>query len=151
MRLYCLRDVADAAALKYGNKRAFDEDCERRREISRKRQRTIQSKKDARENELRRRLQEYNLPLRADSRLCDEYIEKGAHDIDEVVDMMREMDFFFRFTNYRDIYRELRRQENDYDRDELSSYAKEDALAEYRLNHRVDEDHVPPTLRRTYR
>lgn len=54
----------------------------------------------ARAKELADALSLRNLELRADSRLCNAYIESGVGDIDEIVDVMDEMRFYHAHTNY---------------------------------------------------
>lgn len=50
---------------------------------------------------LRRRLADAGLSFRFDSRLCVRYINSGINTVDEVVLMMKEMEWFFSQTNYR--------------------------------------------------
>jgi hypothetical protein len=54
----------------------------------------------ARAKELADALSLRKLELRADSRLCNAYIESGVGDIDEIVDVMDEMRFYHAHTNY---------------------------------------------------
>lgn len=111
-------------------------------------------------HELKTRLQEKDCALRNDSVLCDEYILHNKGRINEVVDTMVEMKFFFEHTNYascmsslmRDYYRERRRhshgnwsdggyeeeEEDEDDRREIeaerkenSEYSKKCALEEW--------------------
>jgi hypothetical protein len=45
-------------------------------------------------------LREHGLVIRADSRLCDQYIESGVPELCNVVLMMRQMNFFYNKTRY---------------------------------------------------
>lgn len=55
------------------------------------------------------KLGEYNLTLRCDSRVCDNFINNNTGgnigDINEVVRIMREMDWFYTKTNYPRVYK----------------------------------------------
>lgn len=62
-----------------------------------------------RKEELRKRLNEHGLDIRSDSMFCTEYIEHNLRTLQEVVDMMCEMDWFFKNTNYRNVLKMSRR------------------------------------------
>ena len=49
------------------------------------------------------KLKIYGLNLRSDSTVCQDYINSRRDDIDEVVEIMREMHFFFTHTRYPQI------------------------------------------------
>ena len=57
-------------------------------------------RKAEREEELRQRLAMHGLKLREDSQLCEAYISDNEGSIDEIVDTMREMGWFFKCTAY---------------------------------------------------
>ena len=56
-----------------------------------------------REDALKKALKERGLTLRSDSRLCSEYIESGEIELEEVVEIMAEMDWLFKNTDYKNI------------------------------------------------
>ena len=108
---------------------------------------------DLRQSRLRWALQEHGLTLRTDSDVCAQYVDGRRTDLEEVVRVMREMDFFFSETAYRtfvaETYRSLRpyrrrhRYDHDYetdssdddddvDRVQVSRNAKVRALTEFR-------------------
>jgi hypothetical protein len=74
---------------------------------------------DARRQELTSKLAAAGLTLRSDSRLCQHYISSATGDADSIVDTMKEMDWFFRCTNYatsRKFY--YSNADSDYDTDD---------------------------------
>lgn len=105
-----------------------------------------------RREELERRLGEFGLELRSDSTVCHEYINHDWGDLDDVVETMREMHFFFTHTRYQHfirkeydkIYRQKEKNRyyygydysddysdddsDDYDRGAISSECKERAM-----------------------
>jgi hypothetical protein len=91
------------------------------------------------------RLEDHGLELRSDSRMCEEYVQYGG-DIDTVVQMMIEMEFFVTRTRYSEFFdqivdefkrvhwrntyldREMWEYRERWDRDEVSQEAKDMAL-----------------------
>lgn len=63
------------------------------------RKRKVQERREI----LKAKLQEQNLNLRNDSRVCSDYIYGKRDDIDNVVLIMMEMNYFFSKTNYKNI------------------------------------------------
>lgn len=84
-------------------------------------------------------LRQRGLQLRADSRMCSQFIYDGQRNVAEVVDMMEEMQFFFDHTNYRHVFTRLRIENLDLDfpsyrrrpSSEISREAKDLALEEW--------------------
>jgi hypothetical protein len=68
-----------------------------------------------RRRQLRESLQKYGLEIRSDSMYCSEFINEDKRSLREVVNMAREMHFFFSNTNYKDVIRNLMR-ESHYDK-----------------------------------
>jgi len=115
-------------------------------------------------------LREHNLALRDDSTLCNKYIENNIGDVNEIVTIMVEMDFYFKYTqysnilynqrsNYIDNERSYRYYDWDYyitltskDKTMLSTSAKKEALKLW-CNKRKDCDdaisqpYLPRSLR----
>lgn len=77
------------------------------------------------------KLSEYNLVLRNDSRVCNRFIESNIGDINEVVRIMREMNWFYTKTNYPRVYK--------YYLDESYSRAKEIIRDSYGIIRDPDE------------
>lgn len=73
------------------------------------------------------RLQEHNLKIRDDSELCKNYIDNNDGNIDDVVDMMIEMNWFCKYTNYNNYYRNI----DTYDRIKKSFEAKNMVIEKY--------------------
>ncbi len=73
-------------------------------------------KKYVRKYELIEKLAQKNLKLRSDSRLCNLYINGGIENmnnldvqinsVDDIVDIMEEMDFYFKHTNYKNMVKQ---------------------------------------------
>ena len=109
----------------------------------------INNKKN-RKNDLIYRLNEVGLYLRDDSEICRKYIENGQMHIDEVVNIMEEMNFYYTYTDYS-IFYENHRYNNSYYDDymgrcynknsiELSYNAKNDAIKSYIKKFKTYED-----------
>ncbi|CAO3664728.1 unnamed protein product [Umbelopsis vinacea] len=62
---------------------------------------------------LTERLEQAGLTLREDSRLCQQYIDNGHRDVDEIVTTMKEMAWYFRCTDYESL-RVTYEEEYDY-------------------------------------
>ena len=99
-------------------------------------------------------LREKNCELRADSRLCNDYIYIGEGDVNMIVNIMVEMKFYVNHTSYNE---ELEQGINDmlenegrFDRDEESYSAKSSALKtwseQYRNYEDINFDVLPETL-----
>lgn len=117
-----------------------------------------------RREELERRLGEFGLELRSDSTVCHEYINNDWGDLDDVVETMREMHFFFTHTRYQHIIRKeydkiyRQKEKNRYyygydysdddsdghDRGAISSECKERAMHSFcqKLSHSINESIV---------
>lgn len=119
----------------------------------RKEEETIQNNR----NQLIAALKEYELEARSDSKLCCEFIYSN-HDqhleLDHVVNTMREMNWFFHWTNYGQIMQRLVQEYRDMryyldpnypiDYIELSKQAKEEAIQ--RISNNISRlPHLPPT------
>lgn len=64
----------------------------------------FETKKQTRRKELERALQCEQLSLRSDSKICNDYINNpdSTIELSYVVQMMKEMDWFFKYTSYQD-------------------------------------------------
>ena len=65
-------------------------------------------------------LQRLGCELRGDSRLCDDYIEHGSGDPDEISKVMREMKFYHEHTEYAAIREEIYHNARQEFEDEMS-------------------------------
>jgi hypothetical protein len=62
-----------------------------------------------RENKLKTKLDEYGLTLRTDSKLCSQYINNGNGNLEEIVRIMKGMEFLYNNTKYHELMgKELR-------------------------------------------
>jgi hypothetical protein len=121
---------------------------------------------DSRRAWLEHELAQVGCVRRSDSRLCDAYIDDGDGDPREVAAVMAEMAFYFAHTDYAairdEIYRKAQAQYErerdacggwDFDADEASDIAKNDALQRWLASNTSDDAWldpvVPATLRRT--
>lgn len=85
----------------------------------------------------------YGLELRTDSTQCDRYINTGkgvnGETLDGVVRVMRQMDFYYRETDYTRFvgqYKyEYRLFGERYDMDFILEESKKEALQQWRLDH----------------
>lgn len=97
-----------------------------------------------RKTELVKKLEEKGLQLRDDSKLCKQYIKHGEGDLQYIVDVMEEMDWFYKNTKYAKFYKEAKNREYqdwrsyrgwgesfEYDPTEISEIAKKMAISDY--------------------
>jgi len=66
--------------------------------------------KSQRREELKNALAVHGLELRNDSVVCAEYIQQGTGELESIVKLMRQMNFFYKHTNYPVIYSQLSSQ-----------------------------------------
>jgi hypothetical protein len=86
----------------------------------------------------------YNIKVRDDSRLCDDYFEnifsKTEKDAEYIAQVLHEMGFFINNTNYRNVYYELCQEEliyyGHYDCDEISESTKNKVIKNYIEKHK---------------
>jgi hypothetical protein len=105
----------------------------------------IKSGPKQRKQILQNHLNVHGLSIRDDSVLCKKFIEDGSGYLYYVVDMMREMDWFFSETFY-DIFRQELYEESRYlDSRSISENAKILAIKEW-LKNNNDITNVPPSL-----
>ena len=138
MKLFSLSDVMDKARLKHGSHVEFVKQQEIKKEKARKRKELLEREKRRRRMYLTYHMETNGLRVRADSVLCNDYIERNIGTIDEIVAIMLEMDFYFKYTTYEREYSRERRSYYDYhhyyrsiseeDRIDISALAKRRAL-----------------------
>ena len=89
---------------KYETWEHFKERRDKRKQTSTVRALTHEENQKERRAELKRALAVYGLELRTDSTQCDRYINTGkgvnGETLDGVVRVMRQMDFYYRETDY---------------------------------------------------
>lgn len=92
-------------------------------------------------------LSKYNLVVRADSKLCSGFLDgDDNYTANEIALIMKQMEWFFKNTNYRQIqsnlFRKAKQESYDYyceyDAEEISASAKKKALAEYLKTNKKD-------------
>lgn len=110
---------------------------------------------------LRDALRDAGCELRADSRMCENYVLNGTFSLDKVVETMVEMKFLFQHTNYNNvrynIFRELKAEERRYSycdedviqnlNDQASEQAKKQVVRQWAKN-RNDIGALPESLKR---
>ena len=114
------------------------------------REEKCQIEKTERQVQLEKALERNGLTLRSDSRLCLKFIEIGTPTLDEVVEMMVEMAWFFKETKYaafrQSIYSKSKQSPIRIDCDELSLVAKRKALEDYIEHQPKNLDQIPKSL-----
>ena len=100
-----------------------------------KRRATVQGRRDHRRLQLVTALGKFGLELRADSKLCESYINRaGSFTIDQVVRRMCEMRFLHHHTHYVDILHDIRRDIREmgerWDSDETADDAEVQAVGQ---------------------
>jgi hypothetical protein len=93
-----------------------------------------------RRNELRQALSAHDLYLRDDSRVCNEYIQRGrgpnGENLDQVVNIMVEMDWYFKH-NYRNVFENIKHSYYGwYDITDVSRRAKVQIMSKYKRENR---------------
>lgn len=147
MKMYTKLDLIRVAYKKYQNRGKMVTTKKKRDETSYKRQETKAKQRQDRETALRLELLKYDLYIRNDSRVCNEYIQTGSgpngENLQDVVEVMREMDWFFKHTNYRHVFQnikdEYRWNREWYDIVDVSEEAKERVMQAYKRNGRPSE------------
>lgn len=143
MRLYNIDDLVECALDKYETWEAFKAAREKRDDRKSALASSTTTKRDKRREALSSALAAHGLELRADSQQCEKFIKTG-HGINgesmlEVVEIMREMDFLYRETDYADIVDALKDEERHYrgwyDLEEILEEAKSTALERWRAEH----------------
>jgi hypothetical protein len=91
--------------------------------------------------ELKEALESKGLEIRNDSKLCRSYIDEDDGDIEYIVKVMYEMDFFFKKTKYEDIVSKIRERDNHHDKSRygVSLWAKKVALLKYKNEFGIPE------------
>lgn len=130
----------------------------KRREEQRRKEVDARNSKKKRRKLLSDRLGEYGLEMRSDSKVCKAYIEMNKIGLDTVVDIMREMDFFYSYTHYTDLIEHYKMLDRSmcgyYDIDNCIMMAKIEAIARYKKKNRNNADRmslIPESLREGYK
>lgn len=111
--------------------------------------------KENRYSSLEEKLKSRGLELRSDSKLCNNFLQgSNEYSIDEIVDIMEQMNWFFTHTDYSSYCNEFSSQRRNYEYDyyydkdeyneERSKYAKNKAITHWIQN--PTEPHPPKSL-----
>lgn len=166
--------LAELGILLYVTTRDFEDlKTKKSKLLAKKRKQREEARETAQKKRKKRlvtQLEKKGLMLRADSKLCEQYIASGRPSVDTVVTTMVEMDFFFKHTDYEEIREKLYDQEreerdneweewrqNGCDRDfrpesspidaqELSETAKKQALQKFCKSDKYDPSLIPNSL-----
>ena len=142
MKLFSLSDVMDKARWKHGSHREFVKQQEIKKEKAKKKKELLEREKRRRRMYLTYHMETNGIRVRADSVLCNNYIEKNIGTINEIVAIMLEIDFYFKYTtyecessrerrsyyDYHDYYHDYYRGIPEQDRIDISAVAKRQAL-----------------------
>lgn len=143
MRLYSLEDLYKKTMDKYETWEHFKERRDKRKQTSTVRALTHEENQKERRAELKRALAVYGLELRTDSTQCDRYINTGrgvnGENLDGVVKVMRQMNFYYNETSYTKFVGQLKYEYREfgerYDMDFILEESKKEALQQWRLDH----------------
>jgi hypothetical protein len=158
MRLYDIDDLVDACVQKYETWEAFAARRDKRKSVTQARRNAIAANRVQRRADLEQALGQHGLRLRADSRMCAAFVQTGrgifGESMQEVVEIMREMDFLYTHTNYSGIVDDIREEYREwgewYDMDEVVDTAKTRAVREWRKAHAssdIGEMNLPLRIR----
>lgn len=143
MRLYSLEDLYKKTVDKYETWEIFAARRDKRKQTSTVRALTHEDNQKERRADLKRALAAHGLELRTDSTQCDRYINTGrgvnGENLDGVVKVMRQMDFYYRETSYTKFVGQLKYEYREfgerYDMDFILEESKKEALQQWRLAH----------------
>lgn len=167
--MYNKDELFAKAIEKYGSVEEFNIKKNKKIERLIKSQETSRQKKNnklllekTRRNELEQMLAEYNLQIREDSLICNEYIklgDKAMYDKHEIVLIMNEMNFLYNHTNYKNILKTVRHNnydsyydsenDNEANEEDIREKAKEMACKKY-LQNNGSIDKMPFSLEQKY-
>lgn len=119
MRLFYKNEIIEYVLIKYGGSKKFSEFINNKTNNKNKRILNKTDKINKRRELLIEKLKEHNLTLRNDSVVCDDYINGLRDDIDKVIMIMVEMNYYMTKTNYKSIMNELM---SDFKKDIRNNY-----------------------------
>jgi hypothetical protein len=140
MKMYNKQDLIRIAFRKHkSNTKTLKEIAHDKKEKSLNRQQTTQNKQVQREIELGEALDVYGLFIRDDSRVCNEYIQRGrgpnGETLSQVVDVMVEMNWYFKH-DYKNIFNNIKQKyiydDEWYDINQVSQEAKIRIIRKYK-------------------
>jgi len=139
--LYLIDDVEEKAIEKHGSKEKILKKIGEREARKNEKYEKKKADKSRRRAELSAQMYKLGLGLiRSDSVLCNDYIEKGPEcgfTVDEICQILKEMDFYYKHTDYRNHLRQVRADNRELygwhctDENEVRDEAKEVALREF--------------------
>ena len=95
-------------------------------------------------------LEQNSITLRPDSKFCSTYICTGRGNPDEIVKVLKEMDFYHTFTDYNKFFDIITAKYSCeygyYDRDQISNDAKQRALEAFIEANPSKKYIIPPSL-----
>jgi len=163
MKLYSIVDIMNKACEKYGSYENFIKEKREKQKKAIQKREEAERQIEKRRTELKDAMERQGIRLRTDSVLCNNYIEKNIGSIDHIVNVMVEMDFYFKYTNYdteysreKDNYWRQQHYISDDDRIDISSTAKRRALQKWCLRFTNVEsallsNYLPDSLREKVR
>lgn len=144
--------VAKVSQEKWGSIYNFSLNKIKQQHLSEKRKVTRLTRQDLRRKKLIDQLEKRGLTLRSDSRLCSQYSRNL--DLDKIVDIMEEMNFYHNHTNYRIIYDDIVEEElkfiDRFCKDEVSEQAKLLALNDFKKNNKNNQNLLPTSLKKYF-
>lgn len=155
-KIYQLDKIMDFSCNKYGSYNNYIDE-KNRIELEKKKQKEIKLLEiKQREEQIIELLKQHNLLLRDDSTLCYGFIENNIGDVTEIVTIMVEMDFYFKYTNYSSIFYDYKsnyiynaRSYNNYyyslsneEKNKLSKSSKKEALKGWCMKQKKYDDAI---------
>lgn len=119
MRLFYKNEIIEYVLIKHGGSKKFSQFINNKINNKTKRILNKSDKINKRRELLTEKLKEQKLTLRSDSAVCDDYINGIRDDINEVVNIMVEMNYYMTKTNYKSIMNNL---VNDFKKDIRNTY-----------------------------
>jgi hypothetical protein len=135
--LYRLQDIKKLSIMKFNNR------IEHLHEFT-------ELNQQERFNALQQEMLKQNISMRPDSKMCESYIRSGKGNLIEIVQILKELDFYHTFTDYCVYYAACAAnyycEYGYYDNSFISSNAKKRALQDFNTNYPDKKNLIPRSL-----
>jgi hypothetical protein len=112
--LYYIKDVENYAIKKYGSKESYEKSVKTKLDRKKAKLKLKANKIEERTKELKKCLKKANLKFREDSILINQYInDSGELTISEIIDILTEMQFYYKNTDYSNILKKDRQKKKE--------------------------------------
>jgi hypothetical protein len=135
MKLYKLHDVKNIAYQINGGIEGVLSIYNQRIQKKQQRNNKVNLQRNTRRLQLLTELKKYNIRYRTDSELCNDYINSDRDDFDNIVQIMIEMNWLYKNTQYAEFIREAYQNTKYFDKYQLSKLAKNKSIRQWYKQH----------------